>query len=168
LKRVADIDMALWSAAHLSPDPAYASLAEEIRNDEYLQERRISNLVSGLGRFWRRSGLQHIVLARSMLPYDYGLAALVATRIYESVIRDLGERLRICDDTLPATNKNLVEKLERRPEATKLGIKPGELKKLWDWRNDAVHSNLDFTKDEAAAFVNRVERLWRAWRNWKP
>ena len=168
LKRVADIDMALWSAAHLSPDPAYAFLADEIRNDEYLQETRISNLVSGLGRFWQRSGLQRIVLARSMLPHDYGLASLVAARIYESVLRDVGERLRICIDTPPATNKNLVLQLEGRLEVAKLGTKPGELTKLWEWRNDAVHANLNFTRDKAVVFVNRVEKLWRAWRDWKP
>jgi hypothetical protein len=168
LKRVADIDMALWSAAHLSPDREYGSLAEEIRNDEYLQETRISNLVSGLGGFWRRSGQQRIVLARSILPYDYGLAALVAARIYESVVQDVGDRLRICNDTPPTTNKNLVLRLEGRPEVAKLGVKSGELTKLWEWRNDAVHANADFTKEEAGVFVNRVERLWRAWRNWKP
>lgn len=168
LKRVADIDMALWSAAHLERDPAYASLAEEIRNDEYLQETRISNLANGLGTFWQRSGLQRIVLARSMLPHDYGLSGMVAARIYESVVRDMGERLGVCNATSPATNKALVLELETRTEIARLGLKPGELTKLWDWRNDAVHANLNFTKDKAAVFVNRVERLWRAWRDWKP
>lgn len=168
LKRVADIDMALWSATHLVRDPAYAFLAEEIRNDEYLQETRISNLANGLGSFWQRSGLQRIVFARSMLPHDYGLSGLVAARIYESALRDMGERLGICNATSPATNKALVLELESRTEVGRLGLKPGELTKLWEWRNDAVHANLNFTKDKAAVFVNRVERLWRALRDWKP
>ncbi len=163
LKRVADIDMALWAASHLSHDPQYAPIAEEIRNDEHLQETRISNLASGLGLFWKRTSLQRIVLARTVLPYDYGLAGLIAARILESVVRDLGRRLGIRDEISMTINIALVKMLERRPEVAKLGLKPGELTKLWEWRNDAVHAKLNFTRDKAEIFVKRVERLWHDW-----
>lgn len=163
LKRVADIDMALWAAAHLSYDPQYAPIGDEIRKDEHVQETRISNLANGLGLFWHRTSLQRIVLARTMLPYDYGLAGLIAARIFESVIRDLGKRLGIRDDISMAINIALVKELELRPEVAKLGLKRGELTKLWEWRNGAVHAKLDFTRDKAEIFVEGVERLWRDW-----
>jgi hypothetical protein len=168
LTRVADIDMALWSAAHLSLDPAYAPLVQEMQTDEFLQEVRLANLVVGLGRFWRRTGLQRIALARVMLEHDFVVASVIGARMYESVLRDASERLRLARGVPQNIDKRLVDDLEGRPELDGLGLRKGELTALWKWRNGAVHAEPWFTREQAEMFVKRIGTLWQAWRNWKP
>ena len=51
LKRVADIDMALWSAAQFCEatnlEPEFAEYREEMYQDDYFQEVRLGNLLKG-------------------------------------------------------------------------------------------------------------------------
>jgi hypothetical protein len=168
LNRVADIDMALWSAAHLSLDPAYASLSEEMRNDEYLQEVRLANLIAGLGRFWRRSEMQRIVFARVLVEHDYVLGSVIAARVYESVLREMMEYFGLLKGVFEKIDLTLVRELGRRSEIVSLGLRPSELEALWRLRSKAVHGNSDFTEKKAELFVQGVQEVWRAWRKRNP
>ncbi|MGO8792773.1 MAG: hypothetical protein ACLQVL_36035 [Terriglobia bacterium] len=163
LDRVADIDMALWSAAHLSLDPRYASLREEMQTDEYLCEVRVRNLAVGLAGFWRRTAMQRLVFARALLDWDYVVASVIAARLYESVLRELMTKFRIIKDGPQKIDLALVRELERRPEIATLGIQPGQLEALWRLRNKAVHGESDFTEKKAGLFVQKVDEVWRAW-----
>jgi hypothetical protein len=162
--RVADIDMALWSAAHLSLDPAYASVSEEMRNDEYLQEVRLANLIAGLGQFWRRSEMQRVVFARMLLEHDHVLGSVIGARVYESVLREMMEYYGLLKGVFDKIDLTLVRQLERRSEIVSLGLRPSELEALWKLRHEAVHGYLGFTVKKAKLFEQGVEEVWRAWR----
>jgi hypothetical protein len=155
LDRVADVDMALWSAAHLSLDPAYAPLTEEMRNDEYFQEVRVANLVKGFALFWRRSEVQRVVLARVLAEHDYVLGSVIAARVYESVLREMMEHYGMVKGDFEEINLNLVRELERRAELATLGLQPSELDALWRLRNKAVHAHSDFSVKKARIIPTR-------------
>jgi hypothetical protein len=163
LTRLADIDMALWSAAHLVHDPGYASLREEMYGDEYLQEVRIRNLVKGLRGFWRRTGMQRLILARALLDQDYTLASVIAARVYESVLREMMEYHGLVKGVIQKVRPPLVQQLERRSEIASLGLQEGQLERLWELRHKAVHGELDFTREKARTFEHEVEEVWRIW-----
>jgi len=162
--RVADVDMALWTTAHLSLDPAYASLSEEMCDDEYLQEVRLANLVAGLGRFWRRSEMQHIIFARVLVEQDHLLGSVIAARVYESVLKEMMEYYGMLKGVFAKIDLTLVRELERRSEIVILGLRPSELEALWKLRHEAVHGYLGFTPKKAELFEQGVEEVWRAWR----
>jgi hypothetical protein len=162
--RVADVDMALWSAAHLSLDPAYVPLAEEMRNDEYFHEVRVANLLKGFALFWRRSEMQRVVFARVLAEQDYVLGSVIAARVYESLLQEMLEYYRMVRGDFGEINLRLVKELERRPELATLGLRQSELEALWKLRNEAVHGALDFTVKKAESFLQGVEEVWRVWR----
>jgi hypothetical protein len=163
-QRVADIDMALWSAAHLSLDAAYVPLTEEMRNDEYLLEVRVANLIAGLGRFWRRSEMQRIIFARVLIEHDHLLGAVIAARVYESVLREMMEYYGVLKGVFEKIDLTSVRQLERRSEFVSLGLRPTELEELWKLRNEAVHGYLGFTVEKAELLHQGVEKVCRAWR----
>jgi hypothetical protein len=164
LDRVADVDMALWAAAHLSNIRDYAPLTEDMNRDPYFQEVRLRNLTEGLGRYWVQDNSNRLLLARVLLKHDYLIAAGIAARVFESVVYKIADELGV--DAYPKRNQSkaaaLVEKLEREQQRTltNLGLEPGELKKLWERRNDAVHPDRQITKAGAADFVQEVGELW--------
>jgi hypothetical protein len=164
LKRVADIDMALWSAAHLVHDPAYAPLKEEMYGDEFFHEIRLRNLLKGLEGFWRRTGMQRLIFARVLLDRDYVLASVIAARVYESVLQEIMEYHGLLKGVIRKIDPTLLQQLERRSEIVSLGLRQGELAALWKLRNKAVHGELDFTPEKADLFEEGVEEVWRAWR----
>lgn len=166
--RVADIDMALWSAAHLSLDSAYAALTEEMRLDQYLQEIRLANVVDELGRFWQRSETQRVVFARMLIEYDHVLGSVIASRVYESVLQEIMECCGMVGSGFDKITLNLVGQLEHRAEVSSLGLRPSELGALWRLRNEAVHGELGFTEKKAKLFQQGVEEVWRAWRRRSP
>lgn len=165
--RVADVDMALWSAAHLSLDPAYVPLAEEMRNDEYFQEVRVGNVVAGFAQFWRRSEMQRVVLARKLLEHDHVLGSVIAARVYESLLREMMERCNILGSVPEKMDMKMVRQLEGRAQTASLGLHRGELEVLWRLRNEAVHGDLNFTVKKAGLFQPGVEEVLRAWRSRK-
>lgn len=65
LEDIADIDMALWAAAHL--DSEYQAILEEMQDDQVFQEIRLRNMVDGLGRYWKRSERARLALAEVLL-----------------------------------------------------------------------------------------------------
>lgn len=163
IERVADVDMALWSAAHLSIDPAWASLKEEMEQDKYFQEVRLRNLVEGLGRSGRDSDQQRLLFARVLVRNDHMTAALIAARSYESAVLQLAQRWGVSPDPGPgpAQLKSLVKKLDRQPEILRsLELSQGDLRRLLDWRHDAVHPERHISKRDAEKFVQEVGRLW--------
>ncbi len=56
LEKVADVDMALWSAAHFAREinHPYESLVKQMYRDEYFQELRLRNLLIGVRKHWRQ------------------------------------------------------------------------------------------------------------------
>jgi len=164
LKRVADIDMALWSAAHLVHDPAYAPLKEEMYGDEFFHETRLRNLLKGLEGFWRRTGMQRLIFARVVLERDHVLASVIFARVYESVLREMMEYHGLLKGVIQKIDLALVQQIERRSEIASLGLQQGQLEALWKLRNKAVHGELDFTLKKAELLGQGVEEVWRAWR----
>jgi hypothetical protein len=81
--RVADVDMTLWSAAHLQTE--YPGLAEEMYRDEFFQEARLGNLLGGLGKYYRQTRGNQIILAKAMLKTDYNLAAVIAGKVHDAL-----------------------------------------------------------------------------------
>jgi hypothetical protein len=167
-ERVADVDMPLWSAAHLSLDPAYVPLTEEMRNDEYFQEVRVANLVAGFAQFWQRSEMQRVVLARQLLEHDHVLGSVIAARVYESVLQEMMEHCGMAKGVPEKVDLTLVRHLEGRPETLSLGLRRSQLVVLWRLRNEAVHGRLDFSVKKAELFQQGVEEVWRAWRKRGP
>lgn len=164
LQRVADIDMSLWTAAHLVHDPAYAPLKEEMYGDEFLHEVWLGNLVKGLRGVWRCTGMQRLIFARVLLDRDYVSASVIVARVYESVLQEIMEYHGLLKGAFQRINLTLVQQLECRSEITSLGLRQGELGALWKLRNKAVHGELDFTLKKAELFAQGVEEVWRAWR----
>jgi hypothetical protein len=164
LDRVADVDMALWAAAHLSTQRDYAALTEDMNTDPYFQEVRLRNLTEGLGRHWVRDDGNRLLLARVLLKRDYLIAAGIGARVFESLVFTIAENLKVDADPRRGQSKAgaLVEKLERdkQQQLRKLGLEPDNLTVLWERRNDAVHPDRQITAAQAVDFVQKVNKLW--------
>jgi len=158
LDRVADIDMALWSAAVFSFYYHYhPAITDEMHRDDYFQEVRLSNLVEGLGRHWQAIERQRLLFARVFVKQDYLAAAPIAARACETVIREIAGQLAI--EPWPRKRGQsevgaLAEKLDRHPKAAHLTAE--SFQALWSWRNDSVHSRRQIKKDHAERFVSEV------------
>jgi len=164
LERVADIDMALWSAAHLVHEPDCAALSEEMYQDDFLQKVRLRNLVKGLEGFWRRTGRERLILAGVLIDRDFVSSAVITARVYESVLREMMEYSGTTKGVFQKMNLALVRELEHRQQIVGLGLHAGQLEALWNLRHKAVHGELDFTVSKAALFQQGVEEVWQAWR----
>lgn len=143
LQRAADIDMALWSAAHLSIE--YPGLTEEMDKDTHFQILRLRNVLWGLGGFWRQSELQYgkrhlLLFAEALLEHNHRVAALTVSNLYESLILEIGNKLRI--HPTPKRDQTdagaIVDGLDREAWQ-ELGVGQGKLKEWWVFRNRAVH-----------------------------
>jgi len=162
LERVADVDMALWAAAHLSPEPRYTSLLEQMRADEFLWQVRLKNLTKGLGGFWRKGQRERLLFASALIDHDFVLASVIAARVYESDLRALNQRCALISNDSQEMNLDLVRRLERSPQVASSGLRPGLLEILWKLRNKAVHGQADFTQKQAELFLQGVEEVWQA------
>jgi hypothetical protein len=172
LPGAADVDMALWSAAHLRLDTKYKPLADDMRADEYFQEARLRNLLEGLGLYGLENNQQRLLFARSLVDRDYLSAAAIAARVFEGVLDAIGRRLGIDKWKLPrgpneSATGALVHNLDRREEIRELGVKPGDLATWWDCRDGAIHPDRGISKENAEKFVRSVDRLWRNHGTWK-
>lgn len=170
LPRNADIDMALWSAAQLSAANEYPRLTEEMYDDEYFQQLRLTNLLGGLPTMGHRTDRQRLLFARVLLEHDYLTAALIAASEYEATIREIAQRHRIHPSPKDKQTDvgSLVEKLERQQDVLReLDVPRGDLTKWWKWRSRAVHSNPPITQREANQLVREVARLCDALTKWR-
>jgi hypothetical protein len=157
LRRAADVDMALWSAAHLYLDPQFAALTDAMAQDEYFQQKKLENLFRDWRGLSRQSAPQQMMLARVLSKYDHLLAALITGRVYESLLRDLGIQHGVHSRTqTPGQSKMgaLVARLER---IDSLGISP----KWWKWRNDSIHPERQISRANAEQFVEEVSQFCR-------
>lgn len=157
LNRAADVDMALWSAAHLYLEPEFAALTEVMLHDEYFQQTKLENLFRNWRGLSKHSTPQQMMLARVICKHDYLLAALITARVYESLLIDMGNKLGI--DPRP-----------QKPRQSRTGALAAQLEKneslglssdWWTWRNDAVHPEREISKRNAERFVDEISRYIR-------
>ena len=163
LERIADVDMALWSAGHLFPE--HRSISEEMYKDDFFREVRLRNLLEGFGRRWGRTDRERLVLAKVFLDHDDILAALIAGRCFESTVRRIAEQLGIG----PGNRKlrrgefdKLVRNVSRQREIVGLPVMHDEMERWRQTRNDAVHSEEPVSKRAAEDLILGVERLSKA------
>jgi len=169
LARVADADMALWSAAHSQRE--LPGVAELMFRDDYFQEIRLKNAFAGL-RIIRdvsagspaedRQVIEHLLIARALLAYDHVLSALICGRSYESLIDMLSARWGIPKGASRVDESEFLHRLKKisqRPEFAGLGCSLEDLKRWWDRRVKAVHPEHRITKKEASEFVVQVSEL---------
>jgi hypothetical protein len=162
-ERIADFDMALWSATHLFPE--HRSIAEEMYKDDFFREVRLHNLLEGFGRSWGRTDRERLVLAKVLLGHDHVLAALIAGRCYESTVRKIAERLRIGPGNRKLRQGEfgaLVDKVSRQREIVELPVTHDEMKIWQQSRDDAVHCTEPVPKGAAEDLILGVERLCKA------
>jgi hypothetical protein len=172
LSRAADVDMALWSAAHLLIETKYKSLTGEMEADEYFQEARLRNLLEGFGLIGPENNRQRLLFARVLVERDYISAADIAARVFEAVLDMIGRKLHINKWDLPRKNNEsgtgaLVRHLDKRKEIRELGVNLGDLIAWWEWRNDAIHPDRQITPEDARNLVQAVNKLWRRHETWK-
>ena len=163
LERVADVDQALWSAAQLSRFPDYAALTEDMYGDEYFQELRVSGLLKRLSDHRIRSRRQRILLSKALLRVDHVAAALVASRVLEQLIVDMGRRWGVRGEVRKGGQTRagaLVDGLGREPEPRRfLDSMDVNLKTLWRLRRDSVHETVSVTG--ADSLVRAIQKLAR-------
>lgn len=168
LRRVADVDMALWSAAHGLPD--YRALVDEMHEDAYFQQVRLTNLLEGLGRHWTRGNRNRMLLARSLLKTDYEVAGALTSVVYEPLVNEIADEVGVSRQVdrhgNPLTG-NRVKMLSERARIDGLSVRPKELWDLWQLRNRAVHCKPPLTQQEATEFVRKVHDLLQGVQEWK-
>lgn len=135
--RVADVDMALWSAAHMLTE--YPAIAEEMFQDEFFHKVRLENLFAGLGEHYRRTDRGRILLAQAFQRTDYTVGAVIAAKVLDAL------RKRLPADALG----------ER-------GITRDKLRDLRKKRNRAVHENPPLSRKESNEFVQEITVLVQA------
>jgi hypothetical protein len=164
LPRIADTDMAIWSAAHLYIDQDFAAIAEEMRRDEYFQEILLANIVKGWSGLTWKSGRGNLTLARVFLDQDYLLAALIVGRVYEELIQELASRWSVRTNPLtPGQSMTgaLVRRLGRQANLQLIGITGEQLEQWWTWRRNAIHQNPPISKANAKHFLMDIEGFFK-------
>lgn len=144
LQRLADIDMALWTAAHLSRDPQFEELNQSMFTDMFFQKVRLRNALRGLGRHWGKTNQERVVLSQVLLKHDSRLAALIAGVCYEDALRGICEQHGYagispsCEST--HTLDYFVNKLKTKPDLLdRVGVSWKDLVRWQKCRNDAIH-----------------------------
>ena len=158
LERIADVDMALWVAAHRDLT-GYGALSEEMHRDEHFQKVRLKNMVEGLGRHWERTERARLTLAEVLLEQDHVLAALVAARCFESWVKEKAREKRITTYRRGRKGElhDLVQKLEKQTSDVPPSVSLDELRK---YRISAVHHfEPPISKNDARKLVTGVQEL---------
>jgi len=166
LDRMADVDMALWVAAHLAFHEKFAPLANEVNRDEFFQVFRLRNLMAGIRRAKPSDVSWRMVFAQALLQRDHVTAALVTARSYEDLIwhvsRVYGIKLPP-DPSRPADCPRLINAIAADPFILKrLKVDGLDLRGLWQMRNGAIHDEEGLPEPEARRFVMAVADLWRS------
>jgi len=160
LGRIADVDMALWVAAHLD-STEYSAILEALHQDQTFQEIRLRNMVDSLGRYWGRNERARLTLAQVLAKHDHVLAALIAARCFESKVIEMAARLKINADTR-YMNEGVLHALVRKLELQRVPVPEGvSLDDLRQHRNYAVHKfDPSVSKAEASHLIAGVGRLY--------
>ncbi len=145
LPTVAATEMALWAYHEGGTDQ------KEFAADVWIQRRRVAQV---LRPFLKSYGA--LQLAEILLEEDANLAAIIAGREYERLLRAAARQfdVTVADDRGWA--KQVLNDLERRQVIT--WAQHEELDDVWRVRNDAVHAVGEVTPEE----VDRMIRLLRA------
>ena len=167
--RIADVDMALWVAAHLEPEE-HGDLLERMHQDDTFQEIRLRNLLEGLGEHWSRTVRERLILAKVLLRHDPAAGAVIVARCYEKIIREVGKPLGIDFNMVKSdstTTRDPLKSLAEHPEVRRRGVFFDDLGKLRQSRNDAVHGKKnpapgesgEISETKAEKFLKGVEWL---------
>jgi hypothetical protein len=168
LPRIADVDMALWSAAHAEWN--YHALVDEMYEDTYFQQVRLTNLLEGLGRHWQRSSHHRMLLANSLLKADYEVAAVVTGVIYETVVNEIADRIGIhrpIGKHGEVVTGARVQILKDRTKIDGLSVPPRSFDTWWKMRGRAVHGDPPLSQQEADDFVRQIDDLMRRVEDWR-
>ncbi len=163
-KRIADFDMALWTAAHL-PWTGRDAILDEMNQDNDFQQIRLENLVEGLGRHWMRTERARLNLAEAMWKHDHVLAAVMAARCIESIVGKVADKYGI-HISAPKPGGSLFgpriwEIKNSSYILEKLQVSSDQLENCRIWRNQAVHGEPEITKGESQKFIQEIQRLLR-------
>jgi hypothetical protein len=169
LKRIADVDMALWTASNSQHE--LPAIAELMYRDEYFQEIRLKNIFAGLRGIHavktelsseKRQAIEHLLIARAWLAYDHVLAALICGRTYESLVDMICSSLNIQKRTFRTGDSDFLRRCERIAQAQEFaeyGYSFSDLKRWWDRRVKAAHPENKISRREAEDFVMEVSAL---------
>lgn len=167
-KRIADFDMALWTAAQLQWREQQHEAILKMHRDDAFQEIRLRNLLECLGENWSRTLRERLLLAKELLDYDPIMGAVMVARCYEKIIREVGNRvgceIRFGNQQMPVSKQ--LKHLAEFDDVRRKGVSPGDLD-LWQFRNDAVHGeknpvtgeSKEISKMRAKKFLKGVEKL---------
>jgi hypothetical protein len=174
LRTVADMDMALWSAAHFVQDselgPEFESIkkaTEEMRQDDVFLDFCFGNLLKGLSSRWKQENSIYLAFGRAFLAQDYRIASVITSKVYESLLAEIGKtypELRPKRKEGQTDTGALVDAFEDSGIPRKLGIKRGQLDACWKWRIKSVHdSPQPISEPEAQRFTSSISELLGAW-----
>jgi hypothetical protein len=169
LDRIADVDMALWSASHSQVD--LPAIAQQMYQDEYFQEVRLKNMFSGIGILKASSAgtplenrmlKWHLLVARALLSHDYTLAALICGRTFEALVDIMSFQWGI-PHGINTLNKSEIrarfKKIGQLAQFKELRYSDRDLERWWDRRNDATHPERRISRKNAEEFVIQVSEL---------
>ena len=162
LLRIADVDMALWSAAFFLYTSDYQAIVDEMRDDARFQKLRLQNGLDGL-HGTLGSSRQRIVFARLLLHHDHDCAAVIAARAFEGLLDQIADVYSL-SVAVPKRQRNreLIKNIENKSTTLHaLNLQDRELSDMWmNHRNAAVHpGEKPLSKKEAEELVAFVERL---------
>lgn len=178
LKRIADIDMAIWSAAIIQISgekiDILIDLGIEMNRDDYFRGLCLRNLLGGLSSNWKGSDQEQLDLASAVLIRDHRTAARIASGPFQNILVRFARRLNISPDPRGRDESKLgtlARKLDGHPRLLELGLGKNRLKNdcrtgLWDLRNRTVHGHPDITPEQAYDFIEETKRLERLPDDW--
>lgn len=150
---VAETEMGIWAFHQISSraeDSLKATLARrEFDNDVWIQRRRLKQT---LGPFVNKYG--SLEFARILIGVDPNLAAMIAGREYERLLRIAAEQY------CPSLD------LKRIDWASKLFPflpNESELRKIWRYRGQAVHAEVELRKDQAEEMISMIIKYCASW-----
>ena len=169
--RIADFDMALWTAAHLQLTKHKAILDKMYQDDDF-QEIRLRNLLKGLEKRWKRTLRERLILARALLRHDPAAAAVTVAHCYEKIIWEVGDKvgceihIRKSSDPSDPSFRERLKFLAKYKEVRDRSVSLNELD-LWQLRNEAVHGEKnretgeseEISEARAKEFLEGVEKL---------
>lgn len=167
--RIADFDMALWTAAHLQLT-RHKAIRDEMYQDDDFQEIRLRNLLKGLGKRWSGTLRERLLLAGVLLRHDPAAGAVIVARCYEKIIWEVGKQFGIYFSIGKHDSKKTRQKLADLAECSEVsrrGVSSVYLNYLYKFRNYAVHGvtnpktgeSKEISKNKAKNFLEGVEKL---------
>jgi hypothetical protein len=174
LRRLANVDMALWAAAHLSVCFGYESLCQQMQHDSHFQEMRLRNMSQGLADYWTGDLDQRLILADVLVGRDPMLAGLVASRCFEETMRAIadhfGVRARDSNDKNKRLGRLIDGIAERKGALASMGVTRKQLCDWKEYRNSFVHggANSSASSKQAKEMIGGVRKLAGKFVKFKP